>query len=60
MLVLDGLYVDRPDGAVRVWWVKAPTSDVLTQLTRTIARRVGRCLECAEGLNRSRGRGVGV
>ncbi|MHC4092902.1 MAG: transposase [Planctomycetota bacterium] len=45
MLFLDGVYVDRPDGTVRFWWVKAPTSDELTQLTHTIARRVGRCLE---------------
>jgi rRNA maturation protein Nop10 len=26
-------------------WVKAPTSDELTQLTHTIAQRIGRCLE---------------
>lgn len=33
MLFLDGVYVDRPDGSVRFWWVKAPTSDELRQLT---------------------------
>ena len=26
MLVLDGLYVERPNGALRFRWVKAPTS----------------------------------
>ena len=45
MLFLDGLYVDRPDGTVRFRWVKAPTSQELTQLAHTIARRVGRFLE---------------
>ena len=32
MLFLDGVYVDRPDGSARFWWVKAPTSEELTQL----------------------------
>jgi len=45
MLFLDGLYVDRPDGTVRFRWVKAPTSQELTQLAHTIARRVSRFLE---------------
>lgn len=31
-LFLDGVYVDRPDGSVRLRWVKAPTSDETTQL----------------------------
>ena len=30
---------------MRLRWVKAPTSAELTQLTHTIAQRVGRCLE---------------
>lgn len=45
MLFLDGVYVDGPDGAVRFCWVKAPTSQELTQLAHTIAHRVGRYLE---------------
>lgn len=44
MLFLDGVYVDNWQGT---WfrWVKAPTSAELTQLSQTIARRVGRFLE---------------
>ncbi len=34
MLFLDGVYVDRPDGAARFRWVKAPTTEELTQLNR--------------------------
>ena len=45
MLFLDGVYVDRLDGSVRFRWVSAPTTQELTQLTQTIARRVGRYLE---------------
>ena len=45
MLFLDGVYVDRPDGAARFRWVKAPTTEELTQLAHTIAHRVGRFLE---------------
>ncbi len=43
---LDGVYINnahRP--GVRFRWVKAPTSDELTQLTHTIAQRVARYLE---------------
>ncbi len=38
---------DRGSGesATRFAWVKAPTSDELTQLTHTIAQRIARCLE---------------
>ena len=39
------MYVERPDGVTRFWWVKAPTSAELAHLTHTIARRVGRFLE---------------
>ena len=46
MLFLDGAYVDNADGSsTRFRWVKAPTSAELTQLTHTIAQRVGRFLE---------------
>ncbi len=45
MLFLDGVYVDRPDGAARFRLVKAPTTAELTQLAHTIAHRVGRSLE---------------
>ena len=45
MLFLDGVYVDHPDRKIRFRWVKAPTSQELTQLAHTIAHRVGRFLE---------------
>jgi len=46
MLFLDGVYIDSPHGSrVRFRWVKAPTSEELTQLTHTIAHRVARYLE---------------
>ncbi len=46
MLFLDGVYVDGADGlSARFKWTKAPTSAELTQLTHTLAYRVGRCLE---------------
>jgi ribosomal protein S27E len=45
MLFLDGVYVDRPDGSARFRWVSSPTTQELTQLTQTIARRIGRYLE---------------
>jgi hypothetical protein len=46
MLFLDGVYIDSAGRSrARFRWVKAPTSDELTQLTRTIAQRVGRYLE---------------
>jgi hypothetical protein len=45
MLFLDGVYIDNPQGSVRFRWVKAPTSEELTQLAHTIAHRVGRFLE---------------
>lgn len=45
MLFLDGVYIDNPQGSARFRWVKAPTSQELTQLARTIAHRVGRFLE---------------
>ena len=37
--------MERTDGALRFRWVKAPTSAELTQLTQTLARRIGRYLE---------------
>ena len=45
MLFLDGVYVERPDGATRFRWVSAPSTAELSHLTHTIARRVGRFLE---------------
>jgi hypothetical protein len=46
MLFLDGVYIDSRHGTnPRFCRVRAPTSDELTQLTHTIARRVGRYLE---------------
>ncbi len=46
MLFLDGVYFDSTHGShARFRWVKAPTSDELTQLTHTIAQRVDRYLE---------------
>jgi hypothetical protein len=45
MLFLDGIYADNKHGSSRFRWVKAPTSAELTQLTHTIAHRVGRYLE---------------
>ena len=46
MLLLDGVYFDsRPRANPGFRRVKAPTGDELTQLTHTIARRVGRYLE---------------
>ena len=46
MLFLDGVYIDSADRSrARFRGVKAPTSDELTQLTHTIAQRIGRYLE---------------
>lgn len=45
MLFLDGVYVEQSHGSARFRRVKAPTSHELTQLTHTIAHRVGRYLE---------------
>ena len=43
MIFLDGVYVDAANGSsTRFRWLKAPTSTELTQLTHTIAHRVGR------------------
>jgi hypothetical protein len=45
MLFLDGVYVDGANGtAARFRWVKAPTSDELTQLAHALAWRIGRFL----------------
>ena len=45
MLFLDGVYVDCSDGSARFRWVSSPTTQELTQLSQTIARRIGRYLE---------------
>ena len=56
MLFLDGVYIDSRHGTnPRFRRVKAPTSDELTQLTHTIARRVGRYLERRGLLERDTG-----
>jgi len=39
------VYVERPDGAQRFRWVKAPTRAELTRLTQVLALRIGRYLE---------------
>ncbi len=39
------MHIDGADGRVRYRWVKAPTTEELTQLAHTIAHRVGRYLE---------------
>ena len=45
MLFLDGVYIDSADRSrVRFRWVKAPSSDELTQLPYTIAQRIARDL----------------
>ena len=46
MLFLDGVYLrGSGESATRFAWVKAPTSDELTQLSHTIAQRIARYLE---------------
>ena len=45
MLFLDRVYVEGLDGVDRFLWVKAPSSQELTQLAHTIAYRIGRFLE---------------
>ena len=45
MLFLDGVYIGSVHGSpARFRWVKAPSSDELTQLTHTIAQRIARYL----------------
>ena len=46
MLFLDGVYADSANGTnARLQWVQAPTNEERTQLTHTVAQRVGRFLE---------------
>ena len=45
MLFLDGVYVEGPDGALALRWVKAPTGAELSAVANRIAERVGRFLE---------------
>jgi hypothetical protein len=53
MLFLDGVYFDDAKASgIRFRWVKAPTNAELTELTNTIAHRVGRFLERRELLER--------
>jgi len=44
MLVLDGVYIERPDGTLRFRHLAAPTSAELNELTATLAHRIGRLL----------------
>jgi hypothetical protein len=56
MLFLGGVYIDFRHGANPCFrWVKAPTRDEITQLTHTMARRVGRFLERQGFLERDTG-----
>ena len=52
MLFLDGVYVDRADGATGFQWLREPMRAELTRLAHTIAHRVGRTLERAGRLER--------
>ena len=52
MLILDGVYADRQDGSARFHRVDSPTNQELARLSQTIARRVGRYLECQGLLER--------
>ena len=53
MLFVDGVYADSANASSTAFrWVKAPTSAELTQLTHTIAQRVGRFLERQGSLER--------
>ena len=47
MLFLDGAYVEdnKYGSALRFQWIKSPTSEELSRLTHTIAKRIGRYLE---------------
>ena len=45
MLFLDGVYEDRGGKLNRFRWVKAPGTAELSELTHTIAHRIGRFLE---------------
>ena len=45
MLLLDSVYVGRPDATLRIRRVGAPTTAELEALTGTLARRIGRLLE---------------
>jgi hypothetical protein len=45
ILLLSGVYIERPDGSLRFRWVSTPTSTELAWLTQTLARRIGRSLE---------------
>jgi len=45
MQFLDGMYIDNPQGSARFRWIKAPTTEELTQLAHSIAHRVGRFLK---------------
>ena len=45
MLFLDGMYVERLNGATRFHRINVPSGREMTQLAYTIADRIGRYLE---------------
>ena len=45
MLFLDGVFPERTEGGLRFHPTKAPTAAELSELARTLALRIGRCLE---------------
>jgi hypothetical protein len=44
MLFLDRVYAERSDGSVRFRRVRVPTNAEVTELTHTLAHRIGRFL----------------
>ena len=47
MLFLDGVFSERTEGGLLIHPTRAPTAAELSELARTLALRVGRCLENA-------------
>src|SRR5665811_528685 len=59
MIFLDGVYINNAHrSGVRFRWVKAPTSDELTQLTHTIAQRVASSITYRIAMGPQQGRKV--
>jgi hypothetical protein len=60
MLFLDGVYVVGANGEVEWFrWVRVPTTAELTELTHTIAERVGRFLQSPSPADILLARGLG-
>jgi hypothetical protein len=49
MLFLDGVYVERPGGSLRLRWVRGPTSTELTRQTRGDSDKYRRNAGCDSG-----------